>query len=724
MVVKTTRSDMKLATDRSPETSVGVLGALRAQLILSLLLPALMLGGIAWHEREQVIAAADHRVETTAAALGEHALKVLETDDLIMGRVLDFVKEMSWDEIGATPKVHDFLVSISAHLSQVDSVFLIDPAGRMVASSRSFPVAPYSVADRDYFTAARNGPNATFVSAPYRGRMTGLITFSLSRPRLTGAGSFDGLVGVTVSPPYFESFYRAVADDRDSATASLIREDGTVLLRYPATGEIPPPVRPDGKMAAIIAAGAQTGLWESTSPTDAEVRLNASRRLPGRPILVRYGIDKSSALDEWRTHLDIYAALAGLMSLILILTTYGALRRVESEQRATARLTAETDRRRQAEDALRQAQKIEALGRLTGGIAHDFNNLLTVISGNLELIEARPDLEESTRRRLGSIRKAAENGAALVRRLLSFSRRQPLQTQLVDFAEWVTGVQDLLEHSLRPDITIKTEVATDLWPLQVDPGQLESALLNLAANARDAMTGPGTLTLRARNAILPTPEEPGLSGDFVEIAVADTGTGMDAETRRRAIEPFFTTKPLDHGTGLGLSQVYGFVRQSGGSVALASAPGLGTTIRLFLPRGVDDGPQDRDLLLVRGVQFTPGPLLLVEDDEDVAKVTGGLLERLGCTVTFAPNASAALKRLEAGERFALMISDIMMPGAMNGLDLARLVRRRWPDLPILLATGYSAAADEAVAEGFAIMSKPLSMRVLTQMFQSRLVQSP
>ncbi|HVJ51007.1 MAG TPA: cache domain-containing protein [Aliidongia sp.] len=711
-----------MATPRGQEGNTGALGALRAQLILSVLLPALLLGAIAWHEHDQVIASTDRQVEKTAEALGEHALKVLETDDLIMARVLDHVRGLGWDEIGSSRSVHDFLVEVATPLPQIDSLFLVDPDGRIVASTRAFPVQRFEVDQRGYFLAAKRSPGDTFISAPFRGQIGGGVAFSLSRARLRD-GNFDGLVGITISSAYFDSFYRAVSDAHDGATASLIRQDGTLLMHYPMPTDGSAPPRPDAKLASAIAEGDQTGLLEATSEFDGRTRLLAFQHLHGRPIVVSYGVDKQGALEDWRTHLDIYAALAGAMSLILVVTTYGALRRVQGERHSAEKLDAETVRRERAEDALRQSQKIEALGRLTGGVAHDFNNLLTVISGNLELIEMRADLNDATRRRLASIRKAAENGGALVRRMLAFSRRQPLQAKLVELADWMEDVRNLLEHSLRPDIAIETAMPADLWPVRVDPGQLESSLLNLAVNARDAMPGAGTLTLRARNVTLPAPEEPSLKGDFVEIAVADNGTGMTEDTRRQAIEPFFTTKPVDHGTGLGLSQVYGFVKQSGGSVALDSAPGLGTTVYLYLPRAVLEVQESRDAVLARTVHFEPGSLLLVEDDEDVAKVAAGLLERLGCTVTTAPNAAIALERLESGEEFSLMVSDIMMPGTMNGLDLARLTRRRWPELRILLATGYSAAADEAVAEGFPIISKPLSLRVLTQMFQSRLVRS-
>ncbi len=725
-------SGPRLADDRRIEQEdrppgAGALGTLRAQLILSVLLPAMLLGGIAWYERQQTIAAADREIEKTTEALGEHAAKVLDTDDLVLGRVLDHTRGMSWDELSSSPAIHEFLLEIAAPLPQVDAIFLVDPDGRMAASTRGFPLDHVSVQSRDYFAAARRDPAATFVSAPFRGLVSGTVGFAIIRPRLGPDGSFDGLVGITVSSAYFDSFYRAVSNAHEGATASLIRQDGTMLLRYPATGDLPSPLPSDGELALAIASGAQSGVLEAVSHMDGRQRLKAFQHLRGRPIVVSYAIDKAAALEGWRTHLDLYVGLAGLMSLILVVTTYHALRRLQAEQRSAARLEAERLRREEAEDALRQSQKIEALGRLTGGVAHDFNNLLTVITGNLELIEMRADLNDVTRRRLASIRKAAGNGAALVRRMLSFSRRQPLQAQLLDFAQWIVGVRDLLEHSLRPDIAIETPMPQSLWPIRVDPGQLESAILNLAVNARDAMPGAGTLTLRARNVTLPGPEEHNLEGDlqgdFLEIAVTDTGDGMDEETRRHAVEPFFTTKPVDHGTGLGLSQVYGFVRQSGGSVAIDSAPGLGTTVYLYLPRAVPELREDRDLVLARTVQFEPGPLLLVEDDEDVAKVTAGLLERLGCLVTITPNAAAALERLESGQRFGAMISDIMMPGSMNGLDLARLVRRRWPDQPILLITGYSAAADEAVSEGFPIMSKPLSMRALNQMFQVPLVKS-
>ncbi len=323
----------------------------------------------------------------------------------------------------------------------------------------------------------------------------------------------------------------------------------------------------------------------------------------------------------------------------------------------------------EAERQLRQTQKIEAIGQLTGGVAHDFNNLLMVILGGLSMID-RPGDQARRSRILDGMRQAAERGASLSRQLLAFSRRQPLKAEPVDLRSQLDGMRDLLDRALRGDVHVRTELADDLWTILVDPAELELVLLNLCVNARDAMPDGGTITIVARNA--PDIREHGRQGDFVRLSVSDTGCGMSAEVLSHVFEPFFTTKEVGKGSGLGLPQVYGFAEQSGGSVQIDSAPGAGTTVSLTLPRTdrtpADFGPAaDANPSRLKA----SGSVLLVEDDDEVASLVTDMLRELGYDVTRAASADAALGALADARRIDVVLSDILMPGPMNGLLIWR-----------------------------------------------------
>ncbi len=366
-----------------------------------------------------------------------------------------------------------------------------------------------------------------------------------------------------------------------------------------------------------------------------------------------------------------------------------------------------------AERQLRQTQKMEAIGQLTGGVAHDFNNLLMVILGGLSMIE-RPGDPVRRQRILEGMRQSAERGASLSRQLLAFARRQPLKAEPVDLRSQLDGMRDLLDRALRGNVHVRTDLAKDLWTILVDPAELELVLLNLCVNARDAMPDGGTITITASNA--PDIEEGGGRGDFVMLSVADTGVGMSAEVLAHVFEPFFTTKEIGKGSGLGLPQVYGFAEQSGGSVRIESEVGRGTTVVLTLPR-TDREPPDV-AALGQACPAQPkafGSVLLVEDDNEVASLVTDMLNELGYGVTRAASAEAALGALADGRRIDAIFSDIMMPGSMNGLDLAHEARRRRPGLPVLLTSGYAdAAMREAIREHIRVLPKPYDIQTLAE----------
>ncbi|WP_407158441.1 response regulator [Bradyrhizobium sp. STM 3557] len=385
------------------------------------------------------------------------------------------------------------------------------------------------------------------------------------------------------------------------------------------------------------------------------------------------------------------------------------IERTRALEEANRQLRVEMDERARVQETLRQAQKIEAIGQLTGGVAHDFNNLLMVISGGLDMLDRQTD-PNRRRRLMDGMIQAAQRGASLTRQLLAFSRRQKLHPEPVDVAMQIGGMRELLDRSLRGDVHVEFDFPEALWPVEVDPGELELVILNLAVNARDAMPNGGNIIVRGENLLDLNDEQ--IAGDYVRLSVIDTGTGMSQEVLSRVFEPFFTTKDVGKGSGLGLAQVHGFVTQSRGAVRIKSELGKGTCIELYLPRSRNAPSRARHLIDLNTVRGRPkksnhGQILLVEDDDEVAALVSEMLAQLGYEVTRAASAAAALGALADGRSVDLIFSDIMMPGGMNGVELAREIKRRRSDLPVLLTSGYSeAAAHDAEAAGVQILPKP------------------
>jgi len=372
------------------------------------------------------------------------------------------------------------------------------------------------------------------------------------------------------------------------------------------------------------------------------------------------------------------------------------------------------EERERVESTLNQLQRLEAVGQLTSGVAHDFNNLLTVVLGNIGFIEkglAAANLDGKLTQRLGYMRAAAERGAKLTDQLLSFSRRQRLEPRPLDLSQIIEGMRDLIQSTMGGSVRIDVKLSRDLWPALADPTQLELAVLNLAINARDAMQVGGSLRVETANVTLGppgTPEEPP-AGDYVSICVCDTGTGMTPDVRAKVFEPFFTTKEIGKGSGLGLSQVLGFAKQSGGGVRIDSRVGEGTAVFIFLPRATAKLSPVRqiDEPTLESVMLEGAMILLVDDDPAVREVTCAILRDLGYSVVEAGSGAAALELLGQRPTVDLLLIDFAMPG-MNGAEVARLARAVRPALPVLFVTGY---ADRAALVGIndtQIVGKPFA----------------
>jgi PAS domain S-box-containing protein len=387
-----------------------------------------------------------------------------------------------------------------------------------------------------------------------------------------------------------------------------------------------------------------------------------------------------------------------------------------------AKITRDITERREAQQEmeklqlkLAQSQKLDALGQLTGGVAHDFNNLLMVITGSLNALKKVTADDPKALRAVQAIDTASQRGAALTSQLLSFARRQSVNPQTIDVRDSIFSVRDVLDTGLGSAIELQIEADDGIWPIRVDPAEFETALVNLVINARDAMPQGGNVTVQASNVFI---DDGVTKGDFVAIKVKDTGVGIPDDVVAKIFDPFFTTKPIGKGTGLGLSQVHGFVHQAGGTIAVESELGKGTSFTICLPRSAAALARRPEELSPRGT----GTVLLVEDNPDVATASTGLLEELGYAVRWASDVDAALSEI-AADGIDLVLSDIVMPGKMDGLALARLLKQKHPGLPILLATGYSEAARNAAAE-FPILRKPYQIHELNEALSRLTIITP
>jgi len=417
---------------------------------------------------------------------------------------------------------------------------------------------------------------------------------------------------------------------------------------------------------------------------------------------------------------------AGVLAIVVETTEHVISERLRQEltHNLEQRVAAEVQARSAAEEQLRQSQKLEAIGGLTGGVAHDFNNLLQVVSGNLHLLARHEPDNLQVQRRVSAAIAAVERGAKLTSQLLAFARRQPLSPAVYNPLRIYEGLGELLQRALGETIHIDVQLPQDPWCINVDRNQLENALLNLAINARDAMKGEGVIRITGENIILNPPDCAGKSinpGEYVRLAVADSGAGMSPTILARAFEPFFTTKPNGHGTGLGLSMVFGFVRQSGGHVEVESVEGSGTVVQMYFPRNLGE-PESHDTP-VQLTQHSGGQetILVVEDNEGVRAAAVELLEQSGYTVLTAEDGDRAMLMLQAGLQPDLIFTDVVMPGRVKSTDLAKWAREQVPAIAVLFTSGHTRdilSSNHLLGTDIHLLSKPYGPDELAQRVRS------
>ncbi len=648
-------------------------------------------------------------------------------EDLVLGGATtaqDFIRTQS----GVSTYV--LMKSRIVGTPQLSAVSMIGFDGRLINSSKVYPPPDINVADSDYFKSLKDAPGAGFyLGQPVQNKDTGAWTIYLARRVENPSGKFLGLVVGTIDLAYFENFYKTLRIDSGGAVSLWLR-DGTLMARYPSLPSVGHVF--DIKSFKGILRPDRPVTYEVANSIDGQQRIVATMPVKRFPLVVNISKGTDQVLADWR-QVAVFIAAGAIACVValcfviwLLVRQFSAYEALAIADRERSEAVAE---REQAQAQLRQAQKLESIGQLTGGIAHDFNNLLTAVLGNLELLKKyTQNGDERLHRWASNGFDAANRGAVLTQRLLVFSRRQPLEPRAADLATMLASMSDLLSRTLGENIEITTHVAPGLWQPFADLNQLDNAILNIAINARDAMDGRGQLTIFASNCQVDEPHDardPEIGpGQYVLLSIADTGKGIEQDVLDRVFEPFFSTKPVGQGTGLGLSQVYGFVKETGGHVKIDSMPRKGTTVKLYLPRAHVD---KSDVAASAETEERPagqgmGTILVVEDDADVRAYSADILRDLGYRVREAANAKTALDILQESADFALLFSDIGLPG-MNGPELVDEALRLRPRLKVLLTTGYAqdTLMDRCRFErGILLIAKPFARAELAQKIKALL----
>ena len=691
-------------------------------LAATLVVPALLFAGASWLAYGETQRQFEERLNRTLDLLYVGSRATFETQQLIVSNVVSLVDDLSDDEIRQhEARLHQQLKHLVQSLPQVEDVFILDREGRPLVAANVHPMpANVTAADRPYFMAHRDERQQRYVSETYRSRIKNLDIFQYSEQRLRPDGGFDGVVLVTIPPSYFGKLFEQAAG-ADNYTTSLVRADGELLARYPASAG-PTRFEPGSRFMQAITANPEAGTYTTPQASiDGIARTVVYRKLPDLPVYVAVGVASAAVREAWLHRMSAHLLFGLPATLALFALALLASRRAAGQAETLERLREEQVRRATVEESLRQSQKMTAVGQLTAGIAHDFNNLLTGIGGAIEMVGRRvPQPTPDVVRFLDLARTGVSRAATLTQRMLAFARQQPLQIEAVDANRLVTGMSELLRRTLGETVQIETVLGGGLWRASADPAQLEAAVLNLAINARDAMPGGGTLTIETANAHLDDAYAAAnvevTPGQFVMIAVSDTGTGMDQQTIARAFEPFFTTKERGQGTGLGLSMTYGYIKQIGGHLKIYSELGHGSTVKVYLPRTQAESGTKPETAAAVSVAAGTGPVVLVvEDDPVVREFAVAACRECGCTVYEAGDGEQALRILEKHPDIALLFTDVGLPGGMNGRQLAGLAVARRPELKVLYMTGYTANAivhHGVIDAGVNFLGKPFSVSAL------------
>jgi len=647
--------------------------------------------------RSNALEAASHRAQSYSTILSAHLERTMGAMDARLSQIAVQSERLGGPR-GGNGSWQQVLEAARAGASTISSLSVIDETG-VVRHSTLSTIVGLSRSDGAIFQSLRDSDAPPVVSeAPFISPYTNEILMPFGR-RLTAAnGRVTGAVVAAFLPESLRNFYGNI--DTEGGAVRVLHRSGFVLLEEPRTQAGP---HIDDPIFASLSAGERQGVFIGPITPGGPPMITSFAADEDSGLIVAVSLGEAAALAAWRQE----AVVAGIIiaGLLFALALAVALMLRQLDARAAAETALLQQQQRSAE-----AQRLESLGQLTGGVAHDFNNLLTVIVGTADSLLDR--VSADLRPRVDAILYAADNATALIKQLLAFSRRQALQLAPLDMNGTVTAMEEMLRRSLGARVETEFVLAPNLWRAYADRAQIESALLNLAINARDAMPDGGKLTIETHNAHLDAhyaSQNDGVTpGDYVALAVTDTGTGMTPEVRERAVEPFFTTKEVGKGSGLGLSMIYGFARQSKGHVKIYSEVGRGTTVRLYLPRSVNEG-DEAPAPIVPGSHAGAEIVLVVEDDAQVRELAATSLRELGYTVIEAANGPEAVLALDAEGHIDLVLTDIVMPGAMTGKEVAEHAIKARPNVKVLFTSGYADASvmrNGLVKAGARFLSKP------------------
>ncbi|MFM0328994.1 hybrid sensor histidine kinase/response regulator [Paraburkholderia strydomiana] len=684
---------------------------LRILLCVSIALPTLFAVAYGYLDYQRRVDEANDIVDRLTLVVSEQAAKVFDLNEQIGTRVRELLGTSDDLAIAANERaVHARLAAIGGSLPQIASISVFGADGKVLANSLTWPVPPLSVAEREDFRAAKARSPNTYFSNAMRSKIGGVDVFNTAFARQDADGRFIGVVSIALRRQYFADFYRQLADGRPYIGVGMYRSDGRPLVG------LQPPDMPEratlGHASAPFVNGSMVGRAVMRfAPKDIE-RVASFRKVADYPIYVSSSYSTRAIFTQWWTHYLVIVAAISLPCLAVCALVAFSIRQLAAEQITWERWHGEVAMRISAEASSHRLRRVSALTNLIGDIAHNVNNLLMVVASNMQV--ARHKQFAGLEPEVTQVESAIATAEGLMRRLLSVARKRPLRLAVHDVQQLLSEAEQSIKQATGGKVETVVEGSDDLWPVFVDKQEFASVIIAIAQNAKEAMPSGGRFLVRCQNVRLRGNEDSVKAGDYVMVSCADNGMGMSSQSIARAFEPLFTTKSSAAGTGLGLAHVLAMCEQVGGTARIDSIEGKGTNVRLYLPRHAvvapDTEEQRREEAQRTSAQRS---VLLVEDNEGVAAGVTALLEMLGCEVYHQLSADEALTLFEHGRAFDLLLSDVQMPGKLNGIDLVELVMKAWPTQRVALMTGYANELDRARRLGITVLSKPFNIDELT-----------